>query len=146
MRIVFGSDHAGLDAKRALMASLANAGHELMDLGTDSHESCDYPDFAGAVARAVATGEADRGVLICGTGQGVAMSANKVPGARAGVVTDAFSAAMIREHNDAKIICFGARIIAQASMERLLSVFLATDFAGGRHQRRVDKLEGLSQG
>lgn len=139
--IALGADHGGFAAKEALKAHLTAAGHVVLDLGAASAERCDYPDFAAAVARAVAGGQARFGVLICGTGIGMAMTANRRPGVRAAVIQDAFSAAMCREHNDANVICFGARILAVAAMERLLAIFLSTDFAKGRHAPRVAKIE-----
>jgi len=132
-----GSDHAGVDLKDHLVAWLSERGHAVRDLGTQGHASCHYPDFAAAVARAVTSGEAQLGVLVCGTGQGMAMAANTVPGVRAGVVSDTFSAAAIREHNDARIICLGARVIGPGLAEACLQAFLDTSFQGGRHAQRV---------
>lgn len=144
LTIAVGSDHAGLEARHELIRGLCDRGHEVLDLGTETSASCDYPDFAKAVAAAVTAGKARFGVLVCGTGQGMVMTANRLPGIRAGLVFDEFSARMIRAHNDANIICFGARIQAVAAMERLLEIFVATEFEGGRHQRRVNKIMGAS--
>lgn len=141
MRIALGADHGGVDLKNQLISNLTEAGHEIDDLGTHSGESVDYPDFGRAVAERIATGAADRGILICGTGQGMAMTANKVPEVRAGVVSDVFSAQMIVEHNNAQILCLGARVVGPSLAEVIVDAFLAANFAGGRHARRVDKIE-----
>ncbi len=140
MKIAIGSDHAGFDLKERLKEYLTATGHEPIDLGTDSAKSVDYPDFGFAVGKAVASGEAERGVLVCGTGVGVSMAANKVRGVRAGVPNDLFATRLMREHNDANVICFGARLVAAPLAEAMLDLFLSTSFAGGRHQQRVEKL------
>ncbi len=140
MRLVLASDHGGVDLKAHLARRLAEQGHSIDDLGTHGSGSVDYPDFAHAVARAIADGSADRGILVCGTGQGMAMSANKVSGVRAGVVADVFSARMIVEHNNAQIICLGARILGPSLADELVDAFLKASFEGGRHQRRVEKI------
>ncbi len=140
MRIVVGSDHAGFELKERLKAYLSARGHEVVDLGTHSADSVDYPDFGFAVGHAVASGAVDRGVLACGTGIGIAIAANKVAGVRAGVPSDLFATRLMREHNDANVISFGARQIAGPLAEAMLESFLETPFAGGRHQRRVEKL------
>ena len=140
MRLVLASDHGGIDLKAHLAGRLAELGHSIDDLGTHGSESVDYPDFAHAVAQAITSGSADRGILVCGTGQGMAMSANKVTGIRAGVVSDAFSARMIVEHNNAQIICLGARVLGPSLADELVDAFLAATFEGGRHQRRVEKI------
>jgi ribose 5-phosphate isomerase B len=145
MKIVIASDHAGYEAKIALIASMKAAGRELVDLGTDSLASCDYPDLAALVAAAVSAEEKAFGVLVCGTGQGMAMTANTFDGIRAGVVQEEYSAEKIREHNDANVICFGARISSVAAMQRCLERFLTTDFGGDRHQRRVGKIESVAK-
>ena len=141
MRIALGADHGGVDLKDSLVARLRDAGHTVSDLGTHGGESVDYPEFGRAVAEAVAGGEVDRGILICGTGQGMAMTANKVPGVRAGVVSDSFSARMIVEHNNAQVLTLGARVVGQSLAETIVDAFLAASFEGGRHARRVDKIE-----
>jgi ribose 5-phosphate isomerase B len=141
MRIAFGADHAGYELKEVLARRAAELGHEVLDLGTASTASVDYPDFGFAVGNAVASGRADRGVVVCGTGIGIAIAANRVRGARAGVATDLFSAQLMREHNDASILALGARITAVPLAMAILETFLITPFAGGRHQRRVDKLD-----
>jgi len=141
MRIAFGADHGGVALKDILAARLRDAGHTVSDLGTHGGDSVDYPDFGRAVAEAVASGAADRGILVCGTGQGMAMTANKIPGVRAGVVSDAFSARMIVEHNNAQILSLGARVVGQSLAETLVDAFMAASFEGGRHARRVGKIE-----
>jgi ribose 5-phosphate isomerase B len=141
MKIALGSDHAGFELKERLRAYLAGQGHETLDLGTHGPESVDYPDFGFAVGRAVTDGRAERGVLVCGTGIGIGIAANKVPGVRAGVPNDLFATRLMREHNDANVVSFGARQVAPALAEAMLDVFLTTEFAGGRHARRVDKLD-----
>lgn len=141
MRIAFGADHAGYELKELLARRAAELGHEVVDLGTLSTVSVDYPDFGFAVGRAVASGRADRGVVACGTGIGIAIAVNRVPGARAGVATDLYSAQLMREHNDANVLALGARITAVSLAMAILETFLTTPFAGGRHQQRVDKLD-----
>jgi len=146
MKIAVGSDHAGFAAKQALVPALKKLGHSVMDLGTDSPESVDYPDFAAQVGRAVASQEAERGVLICGTGIGMGMAANKVPGVRAAVVTNEYTAEMSRHHNDANIICLGARVLSLEKIVELTQIFLAAHFEGGRHAGRVEKIKKLDCG
>jgi ribose 5-phosphate isomerase B len=140
MKIAIGSDHAGFRLKEELRAHLSAAGHSVLDVGTASEGSVDYPDFGFAVGRAVASGEAERGVAVCGTGIGIAIAANKVPGVRAGTPGDLFATRLMREHNDANVIAFGARLTAAPLAIAMLDLFLATEFGGGRHARRVDKL------
>ncbi|MHC4953754.1 MAG: ribose 5-phosphate isomerase B [Planctomycetota bacterium] len=141
MRIAIGSDHAGLELKQFLGAHLAAQGHDVVDCGCDSPDSCDYPDYGAAVGRAVAEGDAERGVLVCGTGIGISIAANKVAGVRAALVHDRFTTMMSRAHNDANIVAFGARGIDPKHARELLDVWLATEFEGGRHARRVGKIE-----
>ena len=141
MRIAMGADHGGVALKDSLAERLRAAGHEVTDLGTRGLDSVDYPDFGRAVAEAIAEGSADRGILVCGTGQGMAMTANKVPGIRAGVVSDAFSARMIVEHNNAQIVSLGARVVGPSLAEVIVDSFLSAQFEGGRHERRVNKIE-----
>lgn len=143
MKIALGSDHAGVDAKARVAQRLAAAGHEVQDKGTQGNESVDYPDYAEAVARGVAAGEADFGVLICGTGIGMCITANKVPGVRAAKCNDAFEARMSRAHNDANVLCLGDRVLDPAVLDELVDVFLAEPFEGGRHARRVGKMNAL---
>ena len=137
------SDHAAYDAKEALKKHLASAGHQVVDLGTDSTASVDYPDFAAKGAKAVARGEGDRGVFLCGTGLGVCIAANKVKGVRAAPIWDETSAEMSRRHNDANVACLGGRTLDGKTIERLVDLWLATPFDGGRHAGRVAKLNAL---
>ncbi len=141
MNIAIGSDHAGFRLKEELRRHLESAGHTVIDLGTASEESVDYPDYGLAVGRAVASGQAGRGVAVCGTGIGIAIAANKVPGVRAGTPGDLYATRLMREHNDANVIAFGARLTAAPLAIAMLDLFLETGFAGGRHARRVDKLD-----
>jgi ribose 5-phosphate isomerase B len=143
MRIALGADHAGVTLKDDIRAFLDARGLAYTDFGTHSADSVDYPDFAAAVARGVAAGEYDRGLLFCGSGIGMAISANKVPGIRAASVTDEVSARLSREHNDANVLALGARLTPPEEARRLVTIFLETPFAGGRHQRRVDKISTL---
>jgi ribose 5-phosphate isomerase B len=143
MKLAFGSDHAGFALKSELVAQVEAAGHEVLDLGTHSEDRVDYPDFGEAVGRAVASGRADLGVCVCGSGIGISMAANKVAGVRAAVVSDVTSARLAREHNDANVVCFGQRLIGPEVAREALDVFLATAFEGGRHAPRVAKLDRL---
>lgn len=141
MRIAIGSDHAGYEQKERLRQHLAGEGHEVTDVGTDSADvSVDYPDYALAVGRKVAEGDADMGVLVCGTGMGMAIAANKVDGVRAVNVTDPEFAKLAREHNNANVVAVSGRFIPVQTNEQIVDAFLATAFAGGRHERRVDKI------
>lgn len=140
MKIAIGSDHAGFEAKEKVREHLAKAGHEVADLGTKSLDSVDYPDYARAVAEAVAGGRAERGVLICGTGIGMSITANKVRGVRAAVVHDEFTAEVARRHNDANVLCTGARVLPAERIVSVTDVFLRSPFDGGRHERRVQKI------
>jgi len=146
LRVAVGSDHAGFRLKTAIVNYLNQQGYAVLDVGTDSDERVDYPHFGAAVAHKVVDGEADRGVLVCGSGQGVCMAANKVAGARAGVVRDVYDAEMIRMHNDANIACFGERVTQESQAVQALAAFLDTEFEGGRHQARVDQLGSLDHG
>jgi ribose 5-phosphate isomerase B len=138
--VAVGSDHAGYEMKGALIEELRALGCEVLDLGCDGLASVDYPDFGKAVAKAVAEGRAERGVLVCGTGIGISIAANRNPRARAAVCHDETSARLAREHNDANILALGARLIGPEVAKGCVRVFLATDFAGGRHAARVAKL------
>ena len=142
MRIAIGADHAGVILKEHLRARLAEAGHELRDFGAHSAESVDYPDYAALVAGAVAGGSAERGILVCGSGIGMAIAANRVRGVRAAACVDLYSARLCRQHNDANVLALGSRIVAPPLAEALAEVFLTTTFEGGRHARRVAKLDG----
>ena len=146
MRIVVGSDHAGLVLKDHLVAWLRARGHEVEDVGTNAASSVDYSDFGVAVARAVSDGRAERGLLVCGTGQGMAMTANRVPGIRAAVVSETFSARATRAHNDANVICIGQRVVGSGLAEEIVDAFLSTSFEGGRHAGRIAKVMALDGG
>ena len=140
--IVIGCDHAAVSLKKAIMAHLDEQGIAYMDMGTDG-EPCDYPDMAEALCAKITSGEAERGILLCGSGIGMSMAANKIPGIRAAVCSDCFSARYTRLHNDANVLCMGERVIGQGLAVELVDIFLHTDFEGGRHQRRVDKITAL---
>lgn len=142
MKIAVGADHAGVALKDHLRARLVTAGHEVVDVGTRGTDSVDYPEPARQVARRVADGTVDRGVIVCGTGIGVAMTANKVAGVRAACCVLEFQARMARAHNDANVLTLGERVLGFGAAEALVDVFLATEFEGGRHARRVAKIEG----
>lgn len=146
MRIAAGSDHAGFTLKERLAEHLREQGHEVIDLGTHSTDRVDYPDFGAAVGSAVASGEADLGLCVCGSGIGIAIAANKVAGVRAAPVHDVTSAHLAREHNDANVICFGERLIGPKVAEEALDAFLAAKFEGGRHAARVAKLDAMQPG
>jgi ribose 5-phosphate isomerase B len=139
--IFFGADHAGIGLKNTLLAAAQARGLETTDLGTYGDESVDYPDFGHAVAQAVLENDGSLGVLVCGTGQGISMSANRHPGIRAALCTDTFSARMSRMHNDANVLCMGARVVGAGLAEDILEAFLGAEFEGGRHARRVAKIE-----
>ncbi len=138
--IAVASDHAGFDLKEILKRDLQEAGHEVIDLGTNSTQSVDYPDFGKAMADAVASGKAGRGVLVCGTGIGISIAANRNPKIRAAVVHDVTSARLSRQHNDANVVAFGQRLIGTETAREALKVFMNTEFDGGRHAGRVAKL------
>ena len=146
LSIAIGSDHAGFALKEELADALRSEGYELEDFGAYSLESVDYPDIAKAVAEAVASGQCDRGILVCGTGIGMTICANKIKGIRAGAVSDTYSAKMARAHNDANIIGMGARVVGYGLALDIANTFLETDFEfGSRHQRRVDKINALDE-
>ncbi len=140
MRIAFAADHAGVGLKDRLAAAARAAGHEVVDLGTRGDDSVDYPDFGRACALAVAAGEAERGVVVCGTGIGISIAANRVAGVRCALAHDVTTARLARLHNDANLLALGARIVGPEVADDCLLTFLATAFEGGRHQRRVAKL------
>ena len=137
MMISIAADHGGFALKEHIKAYLTAKGYEVKDFGTSSEESCDYPVYGEAVARAVAAGECERGILICGTGIGISISANKVKGIRAALCGDCYSAEMTRRHNDANILAMGARVLGTGLALKIVDTFLTTDFEGGRHARRV---------
>src|SRR6186997_620451 len=145
MRIAIAADHAGFTLKQALRERLATEGHEVNDFGTQSLESTDYPDYARLVAHEVADGRADRGILVCSTGIGMSIAANKVEGVRAALVTNVESASITRQHNDANIMTIGARFTDAETAASILDAFLNTDFEGGRHARRVAKIMQLEE-
>jgi ribose 5-phosphate isomerase B len=141
MNIAVGSDHAGYEMKKFVLAWLESHGHASEDMGPFSEESVDYPDFARKVAQAVADGNYDQGIIMCGTGIGVSIAANKVRGIRAALACSPEFAALARQHNDANVLCFSARFIDTATAEKILESWFTSEFEGGRHQRRVDKIE-----
>ncbi len=143
MRIAVGSDHAGYSLKEMLAEHLRGAGHEVVDVGTHSTESVDYPSFGAAVGRAVASGDVERGVAVCGSGIGICIAANKIPGIRAATVHDVTSATFTRLHNDANVMCVGERFIGPQVALDALDAFIATEFEGGRHARRVGAIDDL---
>ncbi len=145
MKLVIGSDHGGIHLKEVLKQHLAERGIEVTDAGTYTEESCDYPDIAVKVCREITDGHAERGILICGTGIGMSMAANKVRGIRAALCGDVFSATMSREHNDANVICLGERVLGPGLALSILDAWLDTDFAGGRHERRVNKIMAIEE-
>lgn len=140
MKIAIGSDHRGFEAKERIKALLQGLGLEVNDLGTESNRPCDYPDAGLAVAEAVASGDADRGVLFCGSGIGMSITANKVHGVRAALCHDELTAQMAARHNDANVLCLPADLVGDALMQGIVRVWLNTEFEGGRHKRRVDKI------
>lgn len=144
-KIAIGADHAGFELKEHVKSYLQSKGYEVLDFGTSSKERSDYPDFASKAAKAVAEGKADRGVLVCGSGIGMCMVANKVKGVRAAVLRSFDDARLSREHNDANVACLGGRISATHQAESLLETFLNTAFEGGRHSARVQKIESTTK-
>ena len=138
MRIGIGNDHSGVEMKREIVKFLQEQGHEVVNYGTDESARCDYPIYGEKVGRAVASGEVDRGILICGTGLGISLAANKVRGVRAVVCSEPCTARLSRQHNDANVLAFGARIIGIEMAKMIVETWLSTEFEGGRHQRRVD--------
>jgi ribose 5-phosphate isomerase B len=145
MRIAIGADHAGFALKEHLVATLRRLGHDVDDRGTFTSQAVDYPEISAEVARAVATGRADRGIVLGGSGQGEQMAANKVPGIRAALCNDLYTARMSREHNDANVLTMGGRIVAFTLADEIAALWLMTPFEGGRHQRRVNQIHELEQ-
>jgi ribose 5-phosphate isomerase B len=145
MRIAIGADHAGFALKQHLIGALHRLGHTVDDRGTHNEAPIDYPPICADVAREIAGGRADRGIVIGGSGQGEQMAANKVPGVRAALCNDLYTARMSREHNDANVLALGGRIVADALAEEILALWLDTPFAGGRHQRRVDQIAAIER-
>ncbi|HET9337071.1 MAG TPA: ribose 5-phosphate isomerase B [Sphingomicrobium sp.] len=145
MRIALAADHAGYLLKDELVAWLKEAGHEVRDLGTNGPDSVDYPQFGTQLAEAVASGSAERGIVVCGSGIGISIAVNRNPACRCARVSEPLSAALAREHNDANVLALGARLVGSDMAKACIQAFLGTEFAGGRHQRRVDQLSQLLQ-
>ena len=145
MRIAIGADHAGFPLKQHLVASLTRLGHQIDDLGTHSSEPVDYPEICARVARAVVEHRADRGIVIGGSGQGEQIAANKVPGIRAALCNDLYTARLSRAHNDANVLAMGGRIVAAGLAEEIVTLWLATEFEGGRHARRLQQVADLER-
>lgn len=146
MKIAIGSDHRGYEVKRRIISLLERLGHEVVDVGTNSGESVDYPDYAFQVAQAVSEGRVDRGILICGTSIGMCIAANKVRGVRAAPCHDSITAEMSRRHNDANVLCLSADLLGGELVDRMVKLWLETEFEGGRHARRVDKITRFEEG
>lgn len=138
MRVAIGCDHGGIDLKNTVISVIEELGHEIDDQGCNSSDSVDYPNFAKSVSSLVVEEKCDCGILICGTGIGMSMAANRIPGIRAALCNEIFSAKMSREHNDANILCLGARVIGPGLAAEIVRTWMTTEFAGGRHQRRID--------
>lgn len=145
MKIAVGNDHTALELKKEIVAHLEARGYEILDVGTNSPESCDYPVYGEKAARAVASGEADLGVLMCGTGVGISLAANKVHGIRAVVCSEPYSAALSKRHNNANMVSFGARVVGSELAKMIVDAFLDAEFEGGRHQRRVDMISAIEE-
>lgn len=145
MKIGIANDHAAVEMKNEIVAYLESKGHEVVNYGTDSHESCNYPEFGEKIGRAVASGEVEKGIAICGSGLGISLAANKVKGVRACLCSEPYTAKMSREHNDANILAFGARVIGIEMAKMIVDTWLETEFLGGRHQTRVDMIMEIEQ-
>ena len=145
MKIVIASDHAAVGLKDELAGWLAQQGHEVTDLGTNGVDSVDYPDYGYKIAQRIASGEAERGIALCGSGIGISMAVNRIPAARCALVSEPVSAALAREHNDANVLAMGARLIGPDMARSCIEAFLATPFGGNRHVRRVEKLTNVPQ-
>ena len=143
MKIVIGCDHGALDLKNKVIAHLTAKGHEVVNFGTDTLDSCDYPDYAAPAAKAVASGECDKGIVLCTTGIGVSITANKVKGIRCALLSDVMSARMTRQHNDTNMMAIGAAVVGQMLALEIIDTWLGAEYEGGRHQRRVDKMMAL---
>ena len=146
MRIAIGRDHRGYQLKQQLGDLLRSKGHEVEDVGANGEESVDYPDFAEQVARKISSGQIDRGILICGTGIGMAITANKFKGVRAGTCTDEVTAEISRRHNNLNVLCLSADMVSPRTAERMVQIWIDTEFEGGRHQRRLDKIAQIEKG
>jgi len=140
MKIAVGSDHRGFEVKRRIVNLLQQIGHSVIDVGPEGRDAVDYPDFAFQVAEAVSSGQVERGILICGTGIGMSIAANKVTGVRAAPCHDSVTAEMSRRHNDANVLCLSADLLGEDLIDRMIRIWLATEFEGGRHARRVNKI------
>ena len=143
MIIALGCDHAAFELKEAVKAKMESEGHTIIDVGTDSTESVDYPKYGHAVGKAVASGEAERGIAICGSGIGISIACNKVPGIRAALCTSVEMAEMCRRHNNANVVCMGARMISQELAFDIIDTWMTTEFEGGKHLRRINEIEDL---
>lgn len=143
MKIAIGNDHAATELKFVIKEYVESLGHEVINYGTDNNESCDYPEYGRKVGEAVVKGDADLGILICGTGVGISIAANKVKGVRAAVCSDVTTAHLVREHNNANIIAFGARIVGEELAKDIVKAYLEAEFLGGRHQRRIDMIHDI---
>ncbi len=146
MKIALGSDHRGYESKEQIKKIVEQLGHTVVDVGTDSTDPVDYPDLAYAAAKQVAVRQTDRAILVCGTGIGMSIAANKVPGVRAALCHDELSAQVSRDHNDANVLCLSADQVGRVVMRKMLEVWLSTDFSGGRHRRRVRKIAAIEEG
>ena len=146
MKIAIGCDHRGFGVKTKLIELVSRLGHEVTDVGSFGEESCDYPDLAAIVGRKVSTGEVDRGILLCGSGIGMCIAANKIPGVRAAPCHDDLTAEMSRRHNDLNVLCLSADMLGERLIDRLVEVWLITPFEGGRHSRRLEKISQLERG
>ena len=145
MKIAIACDHGALALKNAVIKHLSKKGYEMVNFGTDTLDSCDYPDFAGPAAKAVASGQCEKGIVLCTTGIGVSITANKVKGIRCALLSDVMSARMTREHNDTNMMALGAGVVGQMLALEIVDTWLGTEFTGGRHQRRIDKMMALEQ-
>ena len=146
MKLVIGCDHAGYELKGPVMEHLKSKGYELIDVGTHSTDSCNYPEYAYKLCTTITSGEADLGILICGTGVGMLIAANKVEGIRAACVSDTFSARLTRQHNDTNVLCFGARVVGLGIACDLCDNFLEAEYEGGKHAKRVDMIHAIEAG
>lgn len=146
MKIAIGNDHVAVSMKNHIKEYLEAKGYEVVNFGTDSEERTDYPIYGKKVADAIVSGECELGILICGTGIGISLAANKVKGIRAAVCSEPYSARLTRQHNNANIIAFGARVVGEATAEMIVDEFLSAEYEGGRHQRRIDMIEAIEKG
>ena len=146
MKIAIGNDHTAVEMKNHISAYLSEKGYDIVNFGTDSTERTDYPIYGKKVAEAVASGECELGILICGTGIGISLAANKVKGIRAAVCSEPYSARLTKQHNNANIIAFGARVVGESVAEMIVDEFLSAEYEGGRHQKRIDMISAIEQG